>query len=204
MVLSEPGEAIADYVARLIARGVTHISGTPSHWRKALMSGEAAAFAPGYVRLSGEIADQAVLDSLRRAFPASSIGHAYASTEAGVGFAVNDGLEGFPASMLRETKGGVEMKVEDGSLRIRSPRTAYGYVGRDAATLMDADGFIDSGDMVESARRPLLFRRPPRRHRQCRRPQGSSRGSRGRHKPASTGAHVAGQVAPKPDHRLRS
>ena len=51
--------------------------------------------------------------------------------------------------MLRETKGGVEMKVEDGSLRIRSPRTAYGYVGRDAATLMDADGFIDTGDMVE-------------------------------------------------------
>jgi acyl-coenzyme A synthetase/AMP-(fatty) acid ligase len=149
MVLSEPGESIADYVARLTARGVTHISGTPSHWRKALMSGGAASFAPGYVRLSGEIADQAVLDSLRRAFPAASIGHAYASTEAGVAFAVNDGLEGFPASMLQETKGGVEMKVEDGSLRIRSPRTAYGYVGRNAAALMDANGFIDSGDMVD-------------------------------------------------------
>jgi acyl-coenzyme A synthetase/AMP-(fatty) acid ligase len=149
MVLSEPGESIADYVARLTARGVTHISGTPSHWRKALMSGGAASFAPGYVRLSGEIADQAVLDSLRRAFPAASIGHAYASTEAGVAFAVNDGLEGFPASMLQETKSGVEMKVEDGSLRIRSPRTAYGYVGRNDAALMDANGFIDSGDMVD-------------------------------------------------------
>lgn len=148
MVLSEPGESIAGYVARLTARAVTHISGTPSHWRKLLMSGEAACFTPGYVRLSGEIADQAVLDSLRRAFPASSIGHAYASTEAGVAFAVDDGLEGFPASMLQETKGGVEMKVENGSLRIRSPRTAYGYVGHDAA-LMDADGFIDSGDMVD-------------------------------------------------------
>jgi acyl-CoA synthetase (AMP-forming)/AMP-acid ligase II len=34
MVLSEPGEALADHVARLAARGVTHISGTPSHWRK--------------------------------------------------------------------------------------------------------------------------------------------------------------------------
>ena len=32
-----------------------------------------------------------------RPFPHASIGHAYASTEAGVGFAVNDGLEGFPA-----------------------------------------------------------------------------------------------------------
>ena len=41
MVLSEPGEPLADYVARLRAAGVTHISGTPSHWRKLLMSGSA-------------------------------------------------------------------------------------------------------------------------------------------------------------------
>ena len=41
------------------------------------------------------------------------------------------------------------MKVEDGSLRIRSSRTAHGYVGRNAAALADADGFIDTGDMVE-------------------------------------------------------
>ena len=41
------------------------------------------------------------------------------------------------------------MKVEDGSLRIRSTRTAHAYVGRDAAALTDADGFVDTGDMVE-------------------------------------------------------
>jgi acyl-coenzyme A synthetase/AMP-(fatty) acid ligase len=148
MVLSEPGEALADHVARLNARGVTHISGTPSHWRKLLMSGSAAGFSPRYVRLSGEIADQAVLDGLRHAFPEASIGHAYASTEAGVGFAVNDGREGFPSSMLGN-RDGVEMKVEDGSLRIRSTRTAHAYVGRSAAALADADGFVDTGDMVE-------------------------------------------------------
>jgi acyl-coenzyme A synthetase/AMP-(fatty) acid ligase len=149
MVLTEPGEALADHVARLNARGVTHISGTPSHWRKLLMSGAASGFSPRYVRLSGEIADQAVLDGLRRAFPDASIGHAYASTEAGVGFAVNDGLEGFPASLIGRTGEGVEMKVEDGSLRIRSTRTAHAYVGRDAAALTDGDGFVDTGDMVE-------------------------------------------------------
>lgn len=149
MVLSEPGEPIADHVARLKAKGVTHISGTPSHWRKLLMSGSASGFSPRYVRLSGEIADQAVLDGLRHAFPEASIGHAYASTEAGVGFAVDDGLEGFPASMLDENLGGVEMKVEDGSLRIRSARTAHAYVGRNTADLTDADGFVDTGDMVE-------------------------------------------------------
>jgi acyl-coenzyme A synthetase/AMP-(fatty) acid ligase len=149
MVLTEPGEPIADHVARLKAKDVTHISGTPSHWRKLLMSGLASGFSPRYVRLSGEIADQAVLDGLSRAFPAASIGHAYASTEAGVGFAVNDGLEGFPANMVGVNRDGVEMKVEDGSLRIRSTRTAHAYVGRNAAALTDSDGFVDTGDIIE-------------------------------------------------------
>jgi acyl-CoA synthetase (AMP-forming)/AMP-acid ligase II len=149
LVLSEPGEPIADHVARLRKNSVTHISGTPSHWRKLLMSGAAAGFAPRYVRLSGEIADQAILDGLRHAFPSASIGHAYASTEAGVGFAVNDGLEGFPASMISEEGDGVAMKVVEGSLWIRSRRAAHAYVGRQAAALTDADGFVDTGDMVE-------------------------------------------------------
>jgi acyl-coenzyme A synthetase/AMP-(fatty) acid ligase len=149
MVLSEPGEPVADHVARLRDKAVTRISGTPSHWRKLLMSGAASDFRPRYVRLSGEIADQAVLDGLSHAFPAASIGHAYASTEAGVGFAVNDGLEGFPAEMIGTNRDGVEMKIEDGSLRIRSTRTAHAYVGRQAAALTDAEGFVDTGDMVE-------------------------------------------------------
>lgn len=149
MVLSGPGEALADHVARLQSRGVTHISGTPSHWRKLLMSGATSNFTPRYVRLSGEIADQAVLDGLRAAFPAASVGHAYASTEAGVGFAVNDGREGFPAGVIGNNRDGVEMKVVDGSLRVRSKRAAHAYVGRNAAALTDADGFVDTGDMVE-------------------------------------------------------
>jgi len=77
---------------------------------------------------SGEIADQAILDSLKARFPDAAIGHAYASTEAGVGFEVTDGLEGFPASYVGRP-GPVEMKVTDGTLHIRSPRTASGYVG---------------------------------------------------------------------------
>ncbi len=90
-----------------------------------------------------------MLDGLGAAFPAASIGHAYASTEAGVGFAVNDGREGFPAGIVGVDRDGVEMKVEDGSLRIRSRRTAHAYIGRAASALSDADGFVDTGDMVE-------------------------------------------------------
>ena len=148
LVLSQAGEAPADHLARLSAAGVTHLSGTPSHWRRALMSPECALIAPRTVRLSGEIADQAVLDSLRRAYPGAAIGHAYASTEAGVGFEVEDGREGFPASFL-DRDGPVAMKVEDGSLRIRSARTASRYIGGAAAPLVDPDGYVDTDDLVE-------------------------------------------------------
>jgi acyl-coenzyme A synthetase/AMP-(fatty) acid ligase len=149
LVLAEPSEPLADHVARLDKKAVTHISGTPSHWRKLLMSGAASAFSPRYVRLSGEIADQSVLDGLHLAFPEASVGHAYASTEAGVGFAVNDGLEGFPAAMVGTSRDGVEVKVVDGCLLIRSRRAAYAYIGRRTSALTDAEGFVDTGDMVE-------------------------------------------------------
>src|SRR2546425_13244163 len=103
IVLAGIDEPPGDYLVRLGARGVTHISGTPSHWRRALMSPSARAIAPRYVRLSGEIADQAILNTLRSFYPRAAVGHAYASTEAGVGFEVNDGLEGFPARSEEHT-----------------------------------------------------------------------------------------------------
>jgi acyl-coenzyme A synthetase/AMP-(fatty) acid ligase len=147
LVLSDAHEPVADHLARLGRRGVTHLSGTPSQWRRALMSPAIHAIAPRYVRLSGEIADQAVVDALHRAFPDAALGHAYASTEAGVGFEVTDGREGFPASFL-DRDGPVAMKIVDGSLRLRSARTATRYL-KGGAALADADGFVDSGDMVE-------------------------------------------------------
>jgi acyl-coenzyme A synthetase/AMP-(fatty) acid ligase len=104
--------------------------------------------APRYVRLSGEIADQAILDNLAAFYADARIGHAYASTEAGVGFDVNDGREGFPAALIG-APGEVEMKVVDGTLRIRSPRTAARYLGTDAPALAGPDGFVDTGDMLE-------------------------------------------------------
>jgi acyl-coenzyme A synthetase/AMP-(fatty) acid ligase len=148
LVLSSAGEPVADHLDRLAEHGVTHLLGTPTHWRRALMSPSIRKISPRYVRLSGEIADQAILDGLRSAFPNATVSHAFASTEAGVAFEVSDGLAGFPKSYVEQVHGGVEMKVEDGSLRIRSPRTASRYVGSDAA-LADKDGFVDNGDMVE-------------------------------------------------------
>src|SRR6266436_4865570 len=55
MMLSSAGEPVASFLGRAGMREVTHISGTPSHCRRALMSPAARRMAPRYVRLSGEI-----------------------------------------------------------------------------------------------------------------------------------------------------
>jgi acyl-coenzyme A synthetase/AMP-(fatty) acid ligase len=149
LVFSSAGEAAGDFLIRAGARGVTHISGTPSHWRRALMSPLARRISPRYVRLSGEIADQAVLDHLRSAYPHAGIAHAFASTEAGVAFEVDDGFSGFPASLIGKQGTDVQLKVIDGSLRIRSGRIASGYLGSAQKQLADSEGFVDTGDMVE-------------------------------------------------------
>jgi acyl-CoA synthetase (AMP-forming)/AMP-acid ligase II len=148
LVLSDASESPKDHLLRLGARAVTHLTGTPSHWRRALMSPSARAIVPRYVRLSGEIADQSILNSLRAFFPKAAVGHAFASTEAGVCFEINDGLEGFPASIVG-IPGEVEIKIEYGSLRVRSGRTARRFLGEEGTTLADADGFVDTDDMVE-------------------------------------------------------
>jgi acyl-CoA synthetase (AMP-forming)/AMP-acid ligase II len=158
LVLSSAGEPIREFLARAAAAGVTHISGTPSHWRRALMSGDTSLIAPEYVRLSGEVADQTVLDSLRAAYPNARIAHAFASTEAGVAFDVNDGLAGFPAALVGSADSAIEMKVQDGTLWIRSGRTAARYLGGAPAPLAAGDGYVDTGDLVELTDGRYYFR----------------------------------------------
>src|SRR6202042_1456207 len=70
-----------------------------------------------------------------------------ASTEAGVAFDVNDGIAGFPSDYIGTVRNGVGLKILDGTLRIRSPGVAKGYV--DGEPLVDAAGFVDTGDVLE-------------------------------------------------------
>jgi acyl-coenzyme A synthetase/AMP-(fatty) acid ligase len=158
LVLSSSGEAPGDFFARAAAAGVTHISGTPSHWRRALMSGDTRLINPEYVRLSGEVADQTVLDNLRAAYPNARVAHAFASTEAGVAFDVNDGLAGFPADLVGNPQAAIDMKVQDGTLWIRSRRTAACYLGGTPAALAGDDGYVDTGDLVELQAGRYYFR----------------------------------------------
>lgn len=148
MVLSDANESVSGHLARLGSAGVTHLSGTPSHWRRALMSPNARLISPRYIRLSGEIADQAILTALQWHYLKAAVAHVFASTEAGVAFDVNDGLAGFPASFLGNHDA-VELRIENNSLQVRSARRAIRYLDDPSRVLADSDGFVDTGDIVE-------------------------------------------------------
>lgn len=149
MVISDPAEIVSSFLFRAAAHGVTHISGTPSQWRRAMIAPSLETFAPTYIRLSGEIADQSVLDRIHSLFPDASIAHAFASTEAGVAFEVTDGLAGFPASIIDRASEPVSIAVRDGALLIKSDRSAVGYLGANAPCLHGTDGFVNTGDLVD-------------------------------------------------------
>ena len=149
LVLSSPEESTRGFLGRAGAAAVTHISGTPSHWRKVLMSGVARLIAPSYVRLSGEIADQAILDSLAAAYPGAADRPRLRFDRGGSRIRRRRRPRRIPGEPRRKPWRGRGPKVEDGTLRIRSGRNAARYLGEDSAPLRSPDGYVDTGDLVE-------------------------------------------------------
>ena len=146
--LSGANEDVDGFLGRCASRHITHISGTPTHWRVALFSGAASCIDPDYVRLSGEIADDALIARLSAIYPRAQIEHAYASTEAGVVFEVGDRRAGFPSAWLGGD-GPIALKVSDGSLRVRTAGRALRLLGAQGQALVDGEEFVDTGDMIE-------------------------------------------------------
>jgi acyl-coenzyme A synthetase/AMP-(fatty) acid ligase len=150
LTLRESTEPVEDFLIRAGGDKVTHISGTPSHWRFGLTNPTAARrIDPQYLRLSGEITDTSIYNALRSFYPRARLVDAYASTETGVGFEVSDGEPGFPEAFLNRMDSSVRLRVVQGTLRVRSNRTAVCLIGADAANFRDGDGFVDTGDMIE-------------------------------------------------------
>ncbi|MEM8662473.1 MAG: AMP-binding protein, partial [Pseudomonadota bacterium] len=118
LVLPRSSDA-AKMAEAFVEHKVTALSATPSQWRQLLSQGQIRQCELRQITLGGEIADQAILSALQRAFPESRIAHIYASTEAGVGFSVSDGLAGFPHKWLN-TDRTVRMKQSSrGTLMLR-------------------------------------------------------------------------------------
>lgn len=153
LIVADTHRPISEQIAALARHRCTHLSATPTLWRRILM-------VPGHrdlplkqVTLGGEIADQATMDALRASFPAARVTHIYASTEAGVGFSVNDGRAGFPAAYLSAAPGGTKLKLVDGILWLR-PATA---AAPGSEVEVDAEGYVRSGDMIETRGDRLHF-----------------------------------------------
>ena len=127
---------------------VNHISGTPTFWRSFLMVARPGELNLRQITLGGEAADQITLDRIRAAFPDARITHTYASTEAGVVYAVHDEREGFPASWLDREDGQVHLRIRDGFLQIRTANAMRGYLTEATQPLLD-DGWLSTADRVE-------------------------------------------------------
>jgi len=144
---SKDNEEIVEFLQR---EKCTSVSATPSMWRRLLSATGGRKLNLNQVTLGGEIADRKTLQGLKLRFPDAKITHIYASTEAGVGFSVRDGLEGFPLEYLEKIPGSnVELKISpDGVLHLKGANFNQSYVDHPQA-LVNKGGFIDSGDVVE-------------------------------------------------------
>lgn len=146
LVFTDPEAPLGDRVAGLARRGCNALSATPTLWRNLLMLEESTALDLSVVTLGGEMADQKILDALACRFPGARITHIYASTEAGVGFSIQDQRAGFPASFLDQPPEGIALRVDgEGGLHLRVPTTQHYLLGGE---LRDAGGWVDTGDLV--------------------------------------------------------
>ena len=132
---------------------VSQISGTPTFWRSFLMAASPQELALRQITLGGEASDQATLDRVKKAFPDARITHVYASTEAGVVFAVHDCLAGFPAEWLageggESQKPGPQVRIRDGYLQIKTANAMRGYLALAEQPMQD-DGWLATADLCE-------------------------------------------------------
>lgn len=157
LLLPGPEWPLAQKLAFLASEGVSAISATPTLWRKILMTPEAGRLRLRQATLGGEIADGPILGAIASRFPGTRVTHVYASTEAGASFAVTDGRPGFPLAMLQRTGSGPALKIVENRLLVRSENGGRNYVASDVS-YADADGFVDTGDIVEVDNDRCLFR----------------------------------------------
>ena len=143
LILNEESADLNDALTRFIHLECNALSATPSMWRKLAMHSLFDRLALRQITLGGEIVDQSVLDMLAKRFPGARITHIYASTEAGVGFAVRDGRAGFPAEYLLQPPLGVAMRIDEES------HLWFGATAGQSSAAGAEIEWIDSGDVVE-------------------------------------------------------
>ncbi|MCP4193565.1 MAG: long-chain fatty acid--CoA ligase [Planctomycetaceae bacterium] len=153
-------QSVADL---MLSARVTYASATPSYWRRLLLfadPGDLQHVPMKQITLGGEAIDQSILDQLSQCFPTARIVHIYATTEVGRCFSVSDGLAGFPRRFLdKPSADGIELKIEEGELYVRSENSMERYDERSGAleNRYTTDGWFQTGDLVEVHENRVFF-----------------------------------------------
>ena len=135
-------QPISERVSYLLERQVNAISATPSMWRALLQVQEFLKLPLIQITLGGERVERALLETLKSVFPNARITQIYASSELGVVFTVQDGLEGFPLRFLNaENEQSCFLKIDEKG-RLKVSRNGQ---------------WIDTGDRVELSEERVLF-----------------------------------------------
>lgn len=149
--------SVDNILEKLALEGCTSLSATPTMWKKILMTDSYRSLKLRHITLGGEIVDKFVLSSLSASFPSTRIVHIYASTEAGVGFSVDDKKEGFPTQYLSEGYlHNALLKVKNGKLFIKPMKLNDSFKDKNSV-LYDDDGYIDTGDLVKVTKDRCYF-----------------------------------------------
>ena len=158
LVVPDTKDSLFGRVNFLREFGVTAISGTPTMWRRLMMIEQTARLDLLQITLGGEISDRRLINSLIEMFPQANITHIYASTEAGVGFAVHDRKEGFPLPWITQYIEGIRLKISDRStLMVQTTDRTQSYVNR-CEKIFDKTGWHDTGDLVEVVDDRVVFK----------------------------------------------
>jgi len=158
LVILDEDTKLIEKVSLLIEQRVTALSGTPTYWKQLLMIDQFASLNLQQITLGGEIVDERLINSLKTMFSGAHITHIYASTEAGVGFAVHDGKEGFPLDWIGKSVDGLVLGVSSANtLMIQSQESAQSYA-KDEVGIFDSQGWYDTEDLVEVINERVVFR----------------------------------------------
>ncbi len=158
LVVPDRKDPLSQRIEYMIGQGVSAISATPTLWRRLLMIERLTSLGLRQLTIGGEIADARLINTLTTMFPDAHISHIFASTEAGVGFAVHDGKEGFPLAWIDKNNGGVKLSISDSNtLLIQSLEKEQTYANT-SAIIFDEQGWHDTGDMVEISGDRVVFK----------------------------------------------
>lgn len=144
-----------DQLKAILAAPVNALSATPSLWRKLLMDGRILNLPLRQLTLGGEIADQSILDALKSYFPKARVIHIYASTEAGTGFAVQDGMAGFPRSWIEDEGRSPRLRIGENQHLLIKPTLIP--EGEEIRARVDEVGYLDTQDQVRIDKDRVFF-----------------------------------------------